>query len=346
AGSPAADLLDPEAFSARWSRVLDLPAGTYRFMMTVDDGGRLFVNNQLVINAFMPQPVTTYEVDLTLSGEPVPIKMEYFENGGVAQATLRWQLLPSIPPTEPPSADQNLVDNTSFRFAHGGPDDEWTAEPEGYNGSLNWTQNSRSARDNYNWGVWYPNLEPGVYRAAVYIPDRFSTTSQARYWVSHANGFDLTVVDQSINGGEWVTLGTFEFEGTDNDYISLSDVTFETNQSRLVAYDAVRFIPINEAQDEAPVLLSQAFASAGDTLSVNGSSFPPGQTIYLRVGIPNAEPFGQYAQGVVDADGTISLAFVVPETRPNGEQIIADELVVLLITQDGTTGRASFDYFD
>ncbi len=346
AGSPAVGILDADAFSARWSRIVDLPAGTYRFRMTVDDGGRLRVDNQLLIDAFIPQPATTYEAEITLSGGPVPLEMEYYEGGGVAEAALSWQLLPDLPPITPPSTNQTIIDTSSPAFVSGGPDDEWSAEPEGYNGSLRWTQNSRSATDTYNWGVWYPNLEAGVYQAAVYIPNRFSTTSQARYWVSHANGFDLTIVDQSVNGGQWVTLGTFEFDGTANDYISLADVTFEENQSRLVAYDAVRFTPIGEAQDQTQVSLSQAFASPGDTLEAYGSSFPPGQTIYLRVGIPNSEPFGQYDQGVVDADGTITLALVVPNTRPNGEQIIADELVILLITQDGTAGRASFDYVE
>jgi hypothetical protein len=49
-------------------------------------------------------------------------------------------------------------------------------------------------------------------------------------------------VDQSANGGRWVSLGTYRFRGNRSDYVSLADVTFEPYLSRLIAFDAVKWV--------------------------------------------------------------------------------------------------------
>jgi len=77
----------------------------------------------------------------------------------------------------------------------------------------------------------------------VYIPDRYSTTAQARYWISHAGGLTLRIVNQSAFSNQWVSLGTYRFQGNSNDYVSLADVTFEPYLSRLIAFDAVKWVP-------------------------------------------------------------------------------------------------------
>jgi hypothetical protein len=61
--------------------------------------------------------------------------------------------------------------------------------------------------------------------------------------VSHRDGFTLRRVDQSANGKRWVSLGTYWFRGTNSEYVSLADVTFEPHASRLVGYDAVKWEP-------------------------------------------------------------------------------------------------------
>src|SRR5690606_7174536 len=113
---------------------------------------------------------------------------------------------------------------------------------EGHGNSLLWTKNNDRVRANYNWARWYPTLTAGRYEVFVYIPERFTTTAQARYWVSHRDGYSLRVVDQSANGDRWVSLGTYWFRGTRDDYVSLADVTYESYLSRLIAFDAVRWV--------------------------------------------------------------------------------------------------------
>ena len=243
-GSPAPELLGVDRFSARWTHILDLPAGWYKFSMTVDDGGRLFLGGRLLIDAWRDQAATTYETTIYHAGGALDLRMDYYENTGVAQAQLLWERLGAAPgPTPDPGAGAIIVDNRDSGFRRGGNASGWKAAAEGYNGHLYWTQNNARAQSGYNWGRWYPTLNSGRYEVFVYIPDRYTTTSGARYWVSHAGGYTLRVVNQSANGGRWVSLGTYQFHGTNEDYVSLADVTYEPYLSRLIAWDAVKWEP-------------------------------------------------------------------------------------------------------
>jgi len=376
-GSPALGQVNADVFSARWTRNLDLSAGNYRFSMTVDDGARLYVNGHLLIDAWKDQPPTTYTGDIYLPGGSVTVQMEYYENWGSATARLSWEnvsvvdwqtysnshfaiklkypanwqpvpgygdpesgekyagtdgffmitamdgesidsvaaaeayhkLQPygSQPTIESlqiqgqearlilPSADASMwdqsalivrypqpveigghvcpffvlyadqdhvraigdtlrftatptptgviVDDTDAGFVKNGSSTGWRTAAEGYGGHLTWTRNNNQRRDNYNWARWYPDLAPGRYEVFVYIPERYTTTSKARYWVSHRDGYKLRLVDQSANGSRWVSLGTYWFRGTRDDHVSLSDVTYEPYLSRLIAFDAVKWVP-------------------------------------------------------------------------------------------------------
>jgi hypothetical protein len=236
--SPAPGLLGTDRFSVRWTQNVNLPAGRYRFAMTVDDGGRLWVNNHLLIESWRDQPATTYTGDIHLPGGPIPVRMEYYENGGSAEARLSWTRI------DAESGPVTVVeDDAHTSFVKGGIISGWRTAPEGYGGSLTWTWNNDRERPNYNWARWNADLMAGRYEVQVYIPQRYTTTANARYWINHANGSTLVTVDQSANGGRWVSLGTYDFNGTANEYVTLSDITFEAPRSRLIAFDAIKWIP-------------------------------------------------------------------------------------------------------
>lgn len=339
-GSPAPDRLAPDSFSARWTQTVALPAGQYRFTVTADDGVRLWVNDVLLIDAWQQQSATTFAREISLTGDGTALRLDYYEAGGQAEVTLDWQRLHAAPPP----ATGNTVDNDSAGFVYSGNATDWDVVAGGYDGTLRWTRSSATADPPYNWGRWYPDLTPGIYVLSVYIPDEYSTTSRARYWISHADGYTVRNVDQSANGGRWVTLGTFEFSGNGSDFLSLADVTYES-ETRLVAYDAARWTPVSEAENAA-VTLSPSAGAPGATVTVFGSGFPPGQTIFARIGFPNTEPFGQYGQTTVQADGTAVFNVTIPTTTPGGQPLSGDsrpQLVLLLITEDGTSGTATFN---
>ncbi len=101
-GSPAPGV-DADGFSARWSQSVNLQPGNYHFIMTVDDGARLFVNGHTLIDAWKDQSPRTYTGDIYLPGGSIMIQMEYYENVGGAQAQLSWTSGSTPPPPPPPS---------------------------------------------------------------------------------------------------------------------------------------------------------------------------------------------------------------------------------------------------
>lgn len=89
AGSPAASI-SADRFAARWTRTMSFAPGEYEFTTTTDDGVRLFVDGVQVIDKWIDQGPTPYSVRLPLDGGPHQIVMEYYENGGGAQARLTY----------------------------------------------------------------------------------------------------------------------------------------------------------------------------------------------------------------------------------------------------------------
>ena len=79
-------------FSIRWmGQLLPPETGTFQFQANFDDGYRLWVADQLIINAWTGGPsIITGEVNLT-AGRLTPIMIEFFEAGGIARSLLQWR---------------------------------------------------------------------------------------------------------------------------------------------------------------------------------------------------------------------------------------------------------------
>jgi hypothetical protein len=108
-GSGSPDRLIPtDHFSARWTRSIGLDAGTYRFDVTVDDGVRFYIDNELVLDQMHEQAETTYSVMRVLTGGLHTFKILYAEYEGTARLTwsrtlLATTLTPTPSPTVTPS---------------------------------------------------------------------------------------------------------------------------------------------------------------------------------------------------------------------------------------------------
>jgi PKD repeat protein len=90
AGAPAAGL-PADNFSARWTRNLSFPAGLYRFELTIDDGVRVWVDNNLIIDQWRDSSPATYVAEARLSQGTHSVRIEYYERTGGALIDLRWQ---------------------------------------------------------------------------------------------------------------------------------------------------------------------------------------------------------------------------------------------------------------
>jgi endo-1,4-beta-D-glucanase Y len=79
-------------YSARWTgQVLAPLTGNYSFCTTTDDGARLWVNNQLIVDKWVQQAPTEWCGTISLTGgQKYDIKYEYYEGAGGAAAKLSW----------------------------------------------------------------------------------------------------------------------------------------------------------------------------------------------------------------------------------------------------------------
>lgn len=91
AGSPDPSMA-VDNYSVRWTGWVQPDfTETYTFYTQTDDGVRLWVNGQLVINFWIDQSVTERSGTIALAaGTPVTIRMEFYEKGGDAVARLLW----------------------------------------------------------------------------------------------------------------------------------------------------------------------------------------------------------------------------------------------------------------
>ncbi len=87
-GSPAPGIPNDQ-FSIRWEGQVEARSDElYTFYVTSDDGTRLFVNDQLVVNNFTDHAATEGSGTIALRlGQRYSIRLEYYENGGDASAT-------------------------------------------------------------------------------------------------------------------------------------------------------------------------------------------------------------------------------------------------------------------
>lgn len=91
-GSPAASI-PADGFAVRWSGQVEAPStGNYTFCVGADDGVRLWVDGNLVVDQWREQSVTYYASSpIALSAcAKYDVVMEYYENGGNAEARLKW----------------------------------------------------------------------------------------------------------------------------------------------------------------------------------------------------------------------------------------------------------------
>jgi hypothetical protein len=90
-GSPAPGTINNDQFSARWSRAVYFDAGRYRFTTQSDDGIRVSISGNRIIDNWTLHPLQTNTADVNLANGTYSVIVEYFENTGDAVAKLSWQ---------------------------------------------------------------------------------------------------------------------------------------------------------------------------------------------------------------------------------------------------------------
>jgi hypothetical protein len=93
-GSPA-EGIPVDNFSARWTREVKFDGGIYHFLVRMNDGARLWIDDQLVVDEWQDGNNRVVELDFWMAEGKHDLKFEYYEHTGEARVHLRWKKLES-----------------------------------------------------------------------------------------------------------------------------------------------------------------------------------------------------------------------------------------------------------
>jgi hypothetical protein len=220
-----------EHWSARWTRSLSVAPGYYRFTTITDDGVRLWVDGNLLIDQWVPNDSTSFFGDVYLAAGPHNVQMEFFNLTGEARARLTWQKMNTTAATA-------IVNDGEVGFTSGGAASGWYTSYYGQGGRSRWTYNRAGF-----WARWIPALPKlGHYEVLVYIPGGVNRTTAAHYYLKHEGEVIEFTLDQRAKAWQWVSLGTFTFNADGTEFLHLEAATSEPAGTRTIGFDAVKFV--------------------------------------------------------------------------------------------------------
>lgn len=326
AGSPDSRIPD-DNFSARWTQRINFARGTYRFFARSDDGVRVWVGDDRIINEWQDsRGDVTYTADIALDGRQ-RVKVEYYERTGGARVHVWWERLDSTAtPTPTPTATptptvetQPFVDlspasgatGTTVRVAGGGF--PATTQVDLYLG--------------------------GVVRGAA--------AEAAAAGQSHATA----ITDRFGNFSMTFTVPTTWPDGAPVEpgklFVLVATADFGVEAG--ATFDVIGVPPTVSVEPSASV--SPSSGGPGTRVTVSGGGFPDNSTVnvYLaglvQAAAAAAEPQG-IASGTTDGNGNFTVAFNMPETWPDGTAIPTGKVMILVATPNFShEASADFDFF-
>jgi beta-N-acetylglucosaminidase/RNase P/RNase MRP subunit p29 len=114
-----------DRFSARFTKIVNLEEGVYQFEARSDDGIRIYVDDQKVIDAWKDSGADQLKVGkIALTEGEHTIKVEYYENSGLAQLTVNYHEFYKLPIVKGGEVHFNWGNNSPVS---GAPTDYFTA---------------------------------------------------------------------------------------------------------------------------------------------------------------------------------------------------------------------------
>lgn len=89
-GAPVSGI-PADNFSVRWTQTMNFTAAPYRFTLTVNDGARLWIDGELIIDHWQVTDDPTFTATRTLTAGPHTIQIAYFEGTGNAVAKFSFE---------------------------------------------------------------------------------------------------------------------------------------------------------------------------------------------------------------------------------------------------------------
>ncbi|MET0261528.1 MAG: PA14 domain-containing protein, partial [Rariglobus sp.] len=220
----------PTNYTVRWTgRLLTQAAGSYGFTVNATAGKRLWINNVLVLDYWGTSG--NHAATVTLAASTLyDIKLEYLNTTGSSAVGLSWKLpgvaiyavVPQFQLYPPSTTSEVVLDNTSGSGVT--INGAWTTSSSsiGYYGSDYLTDGN--AGKGTKSVVYAPTLpSSGAYDVYVMFSAGSSRPGNVPVTIAHAGGSKTVTVDQQINNGAWVLLGTYNFNAGTAGTVTISN---------------------------------------------------------------------------------------------------------------------------
>ncbi len=196
-GSPNPVLVFADYFSARWTRVFTFIGGTYRFNLNADDGIRLVIDGNVILDRYSYVGWQTNRIDVPISAGVHTIQIDYVEQGGIARVYAAFVRIASAgtPPQGCLSAYCPPIDSTGTWYGqfYNGTD---------FNGSLFSIANFNGI--NFNWGYNPPVWNgPNSLWSARFSQARYFNQGVYRFVARSDDGVRIYVDDAPVVN-QWV----------------------------------------------------------------------------------------------------------------------------------------------
>ena len=112
-GSPDGSI-NSDGFAAEWTKSDTFAARDYQFQVRIDDGARVYIDDELIIDQWSDHGGQTFTAHKTVTAGTHTIKVQYYENTGNAQITFSYGLPTTIPASDV-LGQANFTDNQNNR---------------------------------------------------------------------------------------------------------------------------------------------------------------------------------------------------------------------------------------
>ena len=288
-GSPD-ELVPVDLFSARWTGEVEAAfTETYTFYTSTDDGVRLWIDGQQLVNAWVDQGTTEYRGTIDLvAGSTYSLVMEYYENGGGAVAELRWSS---------PRTPKDLIPQAALSL----PVKAGQTNPS--NGAVNVSQ-----RATLSWSAGEAAASHDVYFGTDADAVRNADTSSSEYKGSRQLG------SESYDPGqlEWDTTYYWRVDEVGaGDAIQTGNVWSFTTANFLIVDNMESYNDINEGEPGSNRIYL-AWLDGFDNPAINGSTVghldPPFAEQTIVHSGNQSMPFA-YDNGVGKSEATLTLTY-------------------------------------
>jgi len=117
--------------------------------------------------------------------------------------------------------------------------------------------------------TWTPDLpSAGAYKVYARWTSWTNRATNAQYIIRHSGTDFITPQDQTQKGGTWVLLGSFDFDGNGEEYVTLTNVA-----DNIVIADAVRFEELVPIVDNTDAEITGTWGASSSTAGYYGTNY-------------------------------------------------------------------------